>query len=100
MTDLWSFNSTDSVYISESLSLNRQIPVSKNKQDTSFSFVLDSGRNVLVQGRAGVLDLSENIIIDDVDTLRLKNINRFLKEKRATGHKRWWGRDFIIKAEE
>lgn len=72
--------------------------ITEDPQNASFSFVLDTAQRALIQERIGVVDQSENIIIDNADTLYLRDIRKFFKEKRMTRHTRGFNLfDFTLK---
>ena len=71
VTDRKKLYNTDSVLISR-LGKDRTIPLVKDSDNLSFSFLLQKGDDAIIQQGSGGPDMKEKIVIDNTDTIHLQ----------------------------
>ena len=70
-----------------------KIPVLRNKNERSYAFALQPGKEAILQGGIGGPDLREKVIVDGTDTILLKG------DKRVHIKKHWLGTAVTIMIE-
>lgn len=83
------FNYIDSIPITDSFS-NIKIPVEKSPTDFSYSFVLQKGKEAVIQSGLGGPDWTQKMVIGNRDTLVLKT------DKRVQVSRKHWSTHVLI----
>lgn len=75
MTDTRRFHALESIFIIESPQ-GVKVSIDKNVNRLSYSFILEKGKDAIIQQGIGAPDFTENIIVENKDTFFLKNDSR------------------------